>query len=110
MFSCNTITTQQQAVPLGASLTMSAVRALSRLNALFVTFKGAQTFVNAEGVVQNVAPNYNHECVSFLNPVATDANESIMEWQLQIGSRKFPDSPATSLPETFSSKTGARGL
>ena len=41
-------------------------------------------------------------CVSFLTPARSDNNESLMEWQLQIGSKKFPDSPATSLPETFS--------
>ncbi len=110
VFSCNTITTQHQAVPLGASLTMSAVRALSRLNAVFVTFKGAQTFVNADGVLQNVLPNYNQECVSFLNPGRSDNNESLMEWQLQIGSKKFPDSPATSVPETFSLLRQALGV
>ena len=41
-FSCNTIHTQTQAIPVGATLTMSAVRALSRLNAVFVSFRGAQ--------------------------------------------------------------------
>ena len=33
-----------------------------------------------------------------------------MEWQLQIGSKKFPESPATSLPETFSLLRQALGV
>ena len=80
---------------------MSAVRAQSRLNALFVTFRGADTYIDGAGANQNVDAGYRHEVVSFLNPGDTDNNASVMEWTLQIGSKKFPDSPATSLPETF---------
>jgi hypothetical protein len=109
-FSTNTIHTQAQAVPVGTSLSMSAVRAQSRINAMFVTFRGAETYVDTDGNTQPVNANYNHECTSFLNPGLTDMNGSLMEWQLQIGSKKFPDSPATSLPETFSLLRQAVGV
>jgi hypothetical protein len=109
-FSTNTIHTQAQAVPVGTSLSMSAVRAQSRINAMFVTFRGAETYVDSDGNTQPVNANYNHECTSFLNPGLTDMNGSLMEWQLQIGSKKFPDSPATSLPETFSLLRQAVGV
>ena len=29
-------------------------------------------------------------------------NRSLMEWYVQVGAKKFPESPATSRPETFS--------
>ena len=109
-FSMNTVHTQTQAVPVGTSLTMSAVRAQSRLNALFVTFRGADTYVNNAGQIIAVDPYNNHEVVSFLNPGETDNNQSLMEWSLQIGSKRFPDSPATSLPETFSLLRQAVGV
>lgn len=99
-FSMNTVHTQSQAVPVGPSLTMSAVRAQSRLNALFVTFRGAP----------NAVDELRHEAISFVNPAIYDNNSSQMEWILQIGSKKFPDSPATSLPETFSLLRQAVGV
>ena len=50
--------------------------------------------------------------MSFLNPAQFDVGglingvqthgESIMSWDVQIGSLKWPESPVTSLPETFS--------
>ena len=75
-YSMNTVHTQAQAVPVGTSLTMSAVRAQSRLNALFVTFRGADTYIDGAGVLRNVDAAYRHEVVAFLNPGDTDNNAS----------------------------------
>ncbi len=75
-----------------------------------MTFKGAETYVDNAGVVQPVPANYNHECVSFLNPAQSDNNGSLMEWQLQIGSKKISESPTTSLAETFSLLRQALGV
>ena len=83
-------------------MNVSLTRAYSRLNALFISFQGGAG-----------APSANtHQTTSFLNPsqfivggivggVATH-DEATMQWDVQIGSKKWPESPATSIPETFS--------
>jgi hypothetical protein len=96
----NTFHTQSQALPAAsAEVNVSMVRAFSRLNALFVSF----TAHNGQ------AADLTHQAVSFINPAVFvgDAGgqyhqESTLEWDAQIGSLKYPESPATSIPETFS--------
>jgi hypothetical protein len=62
--------------------------------------------------VMQLRRRITHTTTSFLNPTAytvggvvngvTTHDESTMSWDVQIGSLKFPESPATSIPETFS--------
>ena len=97
----NTYHTQSQALPAGNSeMSVSLVRAFSRLNALFVSFAGSSA-------ADTPAAN-KHQVVSFLNPGAFNVgsggthDEALLSWDVQLGSLKFPESPATSIPETFS--------
>ncbi len=97
----NTYHTQSQALPAGNSeMNVSLVRAFSRLNALFVSFAGSSA-------ADTPAAN-KHQVVSFLNPSAFNVggggthDEALLSWDVQLGSLKFPESPATSIPETFS--------
>ena len=101
----NTYHTQSQSLPAGNSdLSISLVRAFSRFNALFFSFHGSDA-------AHTPAVNKQHT-ISFLNPNSftvggnvggvTTHDESLMAWHVQIGSLKFPESPATSIPETFS--------
>ena len=104
----NTIHVQIQSVPRqSSSLDVQAVRAFSRLNALFVTFL-------QHGGNNNSA---EHTGISFQNPsqVTNDAanggfEEHTLRWQAQIGSKLYPESPATSIPETFSILRQAVGV
>ena len=101
----NTYHTQSQSLPAGNSdLSISLVRAFSRLNALFISFHGSDA--------ADTPPVNKQHTVSFLNPSAftvggnvrgvTTHDESTMSWDVQIDSRKFPESPSTSIPESFS--------
>ena len=88
--------------PKFTEMNISLTRAYSRLNGLFISFQGGAG-----------APAANtHQTTSFLNPsqfvvggvvggVATH-DEAIMQWDVQIRASKWPESPATSIPETFS--------
>ena len=83
-------------------MNVSLQRAYSRLNSLFISFQGGAG-----------APSANtHQTTSFLNPsqfivggvVAgqTTHDEGTLQFDVQIGATKFPESPATSIPEIFS--------
>jgi hypothetical protein len=107
--SFNTCSVQSQVIPAGSSeFQMSVVRAQSRINAVFVSFKGPATFLGQNGEVLPNFEYYNDEVTSFINPAAIEGgdlaveNRNLMEWYVQIGSKKFPESPSTSAPETFS--------
>src|SRR6056297_311795 len=86
----NTVHTQVVSVPRGAtSIDVQAVRAFSRLNALFVTF------------LQHGSSSHNG--ISFDNPserandVAGGAYEEMtLRWQVQLGSKLYPEAPSTS--------------
>lgn len=105
--SFNTVSVQSQAMPISDQIQMSVVRAQSRINAVFVSFKGPPRFVTVGGAEINNFDAFTDEVTSFNSPsdIAGDQNyenRSLMEWYVQVGAKKFPESPATSLPETFS--------
>ena len=103
----NTVHTQVVSVPRGASsIDVQAVRAFSRLNALFVSF-----------LKHDNSGLGSHNGISFHNPslkVGDAANngyvEHTMRWQVQIGSKLTPEAPATSTAETFSILRSATGV
>ena len=107
--SFNTVSVQSQVMPAGNDqFQMSVVRAQCRINAVFVSFKAPPYFLGQNG---EQVPNFNYyfdEVTSFINPSAILGNDlgreakHLMEWTVQIGSKKWPESPATSNPETFS--------
>ena len=96
--SCQSMVLQPNSTEMSVSLT----RAYSRLNALFISFQGG-----AGAPAEN-----SHQCTSFLNPsafvtggvVAGQAthDESLISFDVQIGASKWPESPASSIPEIFS--------
>jgi len=98
--------TQASIIPAGnTQMDVSLVRAYSRLNALFVSFQGSSA--------ADTPPANKHDTVSFLNPAqfvvgGTTAagvkthDESQLSWDVQVGASEWPESPATSIPETFS--------
>ena len=102
---CVTHSCQQMILPANSTeMSISLVRAYSRLNGLFITFQGGSD-------ASTPAAN-KHQCTSFLCPSAFSVggvvggvvthDESLLSWDVQIGSMKWPESPATSIPETFS--------
>jgi hypothetical protein len=110
-WSVRTLHLQQAALPNGSTeVQVSMVRALSRLAAIFVTFAGAPTYLDAAGNTLATPANLRHLHKSFLNPTAFingnpigTADESLLQWQLQIGPKNYPEaSPASNLAETFS--------
>ena len=93
---------QQAIIPNGSTSTqISLTRALSRLDAIFVTFTA-----NIDGAV-----GINHPAVSFFNPGRSPPGPAgakayshfarDLEFQIQVGSSVFPTSPARSLGEHF---------
>jgi hypothetical protein len=106
----NTLHVQQQTVPANSTeVNVQAVRAFSRLNVLFVTFLNAPASGNEV---------YTQPHVSFPNPSAETntqlGSDSFLEhtlrWQAQIGSKLYPEAPATSIPESFSILRQAVGV
>ena len=88
------------------SIDVQAVRAFSRLNALFVTFLQHSTSGNA-----------SHNGISFQNPsdVTNDTagngyEEDTLRWQVQLGSKLYPEAPSTSMAESFSLLRQAVGV
>ena len=101
----NTYHTQIQSLPAGnAEMSISLVRAFSRLNALFIHFQGSSA---ADTPPDNKQTTTSFLCPSafavggVVNGVATH-DEALLSWSMQLGSLLFPESPCTSIPETFS--------
>jgi len=110
-FNLRTLHVQEQALPASnTEVSVSLVRALSRLAGIFVTFIGPQTYVDAAGATQTTPATQRHLHKSFLNPSAAitgvpanAADEATMSWSLQIGPKTYPEGqPCGNLAETFS--------
>ena len=104
-----TVATQVQTIPDGPNFQVSLVRALSRMNAVFLSF------VWQEGAVGGDDENLHyHPTAVFGNPSAIEGNppdatheERTLELQLAIGSKLFPETPASSMGELFDNLTQA---
>ena len=90
---------------------VNVTRSVSRLKSVFVTFDGAHTpNIHPESVVHT---NVN----TFMGPMASanysggvyDFNKEL-QWQVQIGSKMFPEYPVRSLAETFYQLKKALGI
>ena len=97
--------TQTAILQPGASeMSISLARAYSRLNALFISFQGSDA--------ANTPAAHKHQTTSFLNPSAyvvggvvngqQTRDEALLSLECQIGSLKFPETAASSMPELFS--------
>ena len=101
----NTYHTQIQSLPAGNSeMSISLVRAFSRLNALFISFQGSSA---ADTPAANKHTTTSFLCPSafavggVVNGVATH-DEALLSFDVQLGSLRFPETPCTSIPEAFS--------
>ena len=93
----STIHTQQQALPSGnTEFSVSLVRALTRLSAIYVTFMDeaiefernlVTSFINPSRLEKEITSIYGHE-------------ETLLEFQCQIGSKLWPETPAKG-PQLF---------
>ena len=86
----------------GGDFAVSITRAVSRLKSVFLTFAG--NYSSQDTTNKLVHKEFN----TFVGPMKSDdyttgaydyAKE--LQWQLQIGSKMFPEYPARSLAETF---------
>ena len=117
-FHIRTIHTQVQALAQGnTEAQVSLVRALSRLAGVFVSFVGPPTYTDGNGVQQITPVDQSHVHKSFLNPsqyitgIDGAADESLLNWQIQIGSKSYPEaSPCSNLAESFSLLRQATGI
>lgn len=81
----------------------SMVRAFSRINAAFVSFIGSNAadtpVMNKHSTTKNLNPTE-----SLVGPIGNIASsdESLMGWDLQLGSLKYPETQCSNIPETFS--------
>ena len=91
----------------GTSPAINITRALSRLKSVFVTFDQANSFPpygssdsNRHLAVWKKSWNYFHHPMTYSNSPMYDQRYE-MEYQLQVGSKLFPDFPMRSLQEQF---------
>ena len=92
---------------------VSVTRAVSRLKSVFINFDGNHTVDAASGINgffhrtfnTFVGPMYGTDCVG-----GEYNYEKELQWQLQIGSKMFPEYPCRSMAETFYQLKKALGI
>ena len=95
----------------GGDFAVSVTRAVSRLKSVFLTFDGDHTTQNTTNKL------LHNQFNTFAGPMAsTDWTTGTydygkeLQWQLQIGSKMFPEYPCRSLSETFYQLKKALGI
>jgi hypothetical protein len=93
----NTYISQLQSV-LSADIAVNITRALTRLESVFITFDGTHTGNSAAWkYFTKTTNNFIHP----MNSSATYDPTKEMEFQIQIGSKLFPEYPVKSLAEAY---------
>jgi hypothetical protein len=93
----NTYISQLQSV-LTPDIAVNITRALTRLKSVFITFDGTHTGASANWIpLLKTTNNFIHP----MNSSATYDSSKEMEFQIQIGSKLFPEYPVKSLGESF---------
>ena len=93
---------------------VSVTRAVSRLKSVFINFDGSH---QADSDADNDADFFHRSFNTFMSPM-TNANfagerynfDKEFQWQLQIGSKMFPEFPCRSMAETFYQLQKALGI
>ena len=94
----------------GGDFAVSVTRGVSRLKSVFLTFDGDHATQNSTNKLL-----HNH-FNTFAGPMAADFTTGTydyskeLQWQLQIGSKMFPEYPCRSLAETFYQLKKALGI
>jgi hypothetical protein len=93
----NTYISQLQSV-LSADIAVNITRALTRLKSVFITFDGTHTGSSTDWIpLLKTTNNFIHP----MNSSATYDPSKEMEFQIQIGSKLFPEYPVKSLGEAY---------
>lgn len=97
----STYVTQYQTIT-STDFAVNVTRSVSRLKSVFVNFDGVHTATTAAASVVHTPVN------TFMGPMAGNnytgglyTFNKELQWQLQIGSKMFPEYPCRSLAETF---------
>jgi len=102
----NTYITQSQSVT-GKDLAINISRAVTRLKSIFVTLK-TNTLVGGSAANENLI---NKDWNGFYNPMrGTFDHDLELEWQVQIGSKLFPEYPVKCTAETASQLRKCMGI
>ena len=108
----STFVVQQQTLA-GKAPSVSITRALSRLKSVFCTFSGTPAVYSAFDKLGNYNYMFLKEWNDYYHPMASSSyngeNEEF-EIALQIGGKKFPEYPLSSLSETFSALRKCMGI
>ena len=93
----NTYISQLQSV-LSSDIAVNITRALTRLKSVFITFDGPHTGSSTDWIpLLKTTNNFIHP----MNSSATYDSSKEMEFQIQIGSKLFPEYPVKSLGEAY---------
>ena len=93
----NTYISQLQSV-LSPDIAVNITRALTRLKSVFITFDGPHTGASTDWIpLLKTTNNFIHP----MNSSATYDSTKEFEFQIQIGSKLFPEYPVKSLAEAF---------
>ena len=93
----NTYISQLQSV-LSSDIAVNITRALTRLKSVFITFDGPHTGSSTDWIpLLKTTNNFIHP----MNSSATYDPSKEMEFQIQIGSKLFPEYPVKSLGEAY---------
>ena len=118
--SYNTYICQSQAVS-GQDISVNVSRAISRLKSVFVSFYKSE-YKDAAGVVEvnPMTTAIRKEWLDFVHPMENAGNAAginlkydkgyELEFQMQIGSKLFPEYPIRSLSEAFSQLKKSVGI
>jgi len=90
----NTFVTQNQAIS-GTNISINVSRALSRLKTIFITFLHTNTL--AVSTISKEFNNFYHP----MNDKGSYDSSAELEYQVQIGSKLYPEYPVRSLSEAF---------
>ena len=111
----NTYITQSQAIT-GQDVGVSLNRAITRLKSIFVTFHKAQAKDSSGVIIPNAITDSTHkEWFNFLHPMDNATNLLYdkgyeIEYQIQIGSKLFPEYPVRSLSESYAQLKKCLGI
>jgi hypothetical protein len=107
----STFITQYQTLT-SVNTAVNVTRAVSRLKSVFINFDAAHTTNNSDGVnvhsVVNTFLGPMADLTTFLGGEFNHIKE--LQWQLQIGSKMFPEYPCGSISETFYQLKKALGI
>jgi len=93
-----------------ADFAINVSRAVTRLKSVFINFDDAHGTTNTSDVVHKTFNSFKHPMSGAVYTVGDYDYAKEFQWQLQIGSKLFPEYPARSLAESFYQLKKALGI